>query len=272
MVTLSTSMSESHYLIRFDDICSTMNWAVWDAIECQLIRHSIRPILAVVPDNRDPKLFVDSPRADFWERVRGWQQAGYTIALHGYQHRYVNSNAGLMRLTCQSEFAGLPRSKQEAKLRKGLEIFTKNGVRADAWVAPAHSFDHTTVALLAELGVTVISDGLWRWPYTDVSGITWVPQQLWDFSLRPAGIWTVCYHHNNWTSRKVEAFGKNLETYAPKITDLVTVSHSFAKRRANWSDHWFAFLEWTWNHYMMPTRSRYREIINQIKATFKVSS
>ena len=87
---MSIDPSECRYLIRFDDICPTMNWAGWDAIESLLMRHSIRPILAVVPDNRDPKLIVDSPCADFWERVRKWQRAGYAIALHGYQHRYVN--------------------------------------------------------------------------------------------------------------------------------------------------------------------------------------
>src|SRR5262245_38354882 len=80
---MSTVMTESRYLIRFDDICSTMNWLVWDAIESQLIRYAVRPILAVVPDNRDPNLIVDPPRSDFWERVRRWQSRGYTIALHG---------------------------------------------------------------------------------------------------------------------------------------------------------------------------------------------
>ena len=161
---MSTDSADGRYLIRFDDICPTMNWTVWDVIESHLVRRSIRPILAVVPDNRDPKLIVDGARPDFWERVRSWQEAGYAIAAHGYQHRYVNKNAGLMRLNPQSEFAGLPRNAQEAKLRAGLEIFAKYGVRADAWVAPAHSFDRTTVDVLADLGVSVISDGLWPWP------------------------------------------------------------------------------------------------------------
>ena len=89
--SMSTDSADARYLIRFDDICSTMNWTVWDAIESQLIRHSIRPILAVVPDNHDPKLIVEVARADFWERVRSWQRAGYAIAMHGYEHRYVTT-------------------------------------------------------------------------------------------------------------------------------------------------------------------------------------
>jgi hypothetical protein len=267
---MSTDFSDTRYLVRFDDICPSMNWAVWDAIESQLIRHSVRPILAVVPNNRDPRLAVDSPRADFWERVRCWQRARYTIALHGYEHRYVNNNPGLMRLTYQSEFAGLSRNEQEAKLRMGLEIFAKYGVRVDAWAAPAHSFDRTTVAVLADLGVSVISDGLWPWPFTDDLGVTWVPQQLWNFAPKPAGIWTVCCHHNNWTPRKIEDFATNLEAYASTITDMATVIHTFSGRRATLTDQWTAMSDWTWNHYLMPGRIRYRRIANRIGFAGKI--
>ncbi|ULA68943.1 MAG: hypothetical protein LZF62_380131 [Nitrospira sp.] len=263
-------MTEARYLIRFDDICPTMNWAVWDAIEAHLIRYQIRPILAVVPDNREPSLIVNQPHPDFWERVRHWQSIGYTIGLHGYQHTYVNNNPGLMRLTYQSEFAGLPRCEQESKLRSGLAIFSRNGVRADAWVAPSHSFDRTTISLLAEFGISVISDGLWPWPFTDVRGVTWVPQQLWNFSQKPPGIWTVCYHHNKWTPHKIEEFGKNLATYATKITDAATVIRLFSGRRATLLDHWAAFFDWAWNHHLPPMRLLARRIVNRFSFNDKI--
>jgi predicted deacetylase len=269
---MSIVMTQSRYLIRFDDICSTMNWLVWDAIESHLIRHQVRPILAVVPDNRDSNLIVAPPRSDFWQRVRRWQSKGYIIAMHGYQHQYVNNSGGLMRLTYQSEFASLPRKDQEAKLRSGLAIFSAHGVHVDAWVAPSHSFDKTTVALLAEMGVSVISDGLWRWPFTDANGVVWVPQQLWNFSPKPAGVWTVCCHHNKWTVREIEDFAQNLEMYASKITDMKSVIHSFAGRRATLVDHWTAFREWTWNHYMIPNRVRYRRAVNRMKFPFRTST
>lgn len=264
MVSRFPIMTEARYLIRFDDICPTMNWEVWDAIEVHLIRSHVRPILAVVPDNQEPRLIIDPPRADFWSRVRRWQSMGYAIGLHGYQHTYVNNNAGLMRLTYQSEFAGLPRQQQETKLRKGLEIFSHHGVRADVWVAPSHSFDRTTVQVLAELGVSVISDGLWPWPFTDGHGVTWVPQQLWNFSEKPAGVWTICCHHNNWTACKTEEFGKHLETYASKITDMATVLQSFVGRRATVTDHWTACIDWTWNHYLLPSRVRARQLLSYL--------
>ncbi|HEU4950859.1 MAG TPA: DUF2334 domain-containing protein [Holophagaceae bacterium] len=256
-------MADARYILRFDDICPTMNWEVWEAIEALLDRHGVRPILAVVPDNQDPKLQVDAPRADFWERVRGWQAKGYTIALHGYQHRYINRNPGIMGLTRQSEFAGLPRAEQEAKLRAGLAIFEAEGVRADAWVAPSHSFDKVTVALLAELGVPVISDGLWPRPFTSGEGLLWIPQQLWGFRPRPAGIWTVCNHHNGWSSRRLAQFAADLEAYGPRMTDAATAAREYQGRRLSLGDRWQALREFIWTHRVVgplwDARRRFRE-------------
>ncbi len=213
-------MVQSRYLLRFDDICPTMNWVVWNAVEAQLIRLNIRPILAVVPDNRDPALMVDLPRTDFWDRVRQWQALGWAIALHGYQHVYVNKDPGLMRLTPQSEFAGLSYQEQEDKLKKGLAIFAEHGVRVDAWVAPSHSFDWVTVAILKALGIRIISDGLAFSPYRDSSGLTWVPQQFASMRPMPFGVWTFCYHPNNLSPRALTQFQRRMEQLAPRMISL----------------------------------------------------
>ena len=49
-------MTHATYLVRFDDICPTMNWEAWEQVENVLVSEGIRPILAVVPDNRDENL------------------------------------------------------------------------------------------------------------------------------------------------------------------------------------------------------------------------
>ncbi len=240
-------MPDPRYILRFDDICPSMNWDVWEALEAQMIHHQVRPILAVVPENRDPKLIVGPSRPDFWDRVRGWQSRGWTIALHGYQHVYVNQNPGLMGLTHQSEFAGLTREVQAQKLRSGLAIFAAQGVRAEAWVAPSHSFDRTTVELLAEFGIPVISDGLWSWPFSDQDGITWIPQQLWGFKSKSTGIWTVCNHHNGWDDRRLAGFRTMLELHAAEMTDVPSIARLFGNRpqtllnraSASWRFLWF---------------------------------
>lgn len=142
-----------------------MNWRVWAEIESVLIQFQLKPILAVVPDNRDPGLQVDAPAADFWERVRAWQGRGWTIALHGFQHRYVSRSAGLVATRKKSEFAGLLAGEQREKLHRGAEIFARESITPRVWIAPGNTFDATTVALLPEVGIRIICDGYFRFPY-----------------------------------------------------------------------------------------------------------
>jgi len=198
----------ARYLVRFDDICPTMNWSNWDEMEQILVETGIRPILAVVPDNRDPKLMQDPPEPAFWDRVRAWQARGWTIALHGYQHTYINAEPGLLGLNRQSEFAGLGYEEQLGKLRNGLAVFAREGVRVDAWVAPSHSFDWVTVAALEAVGIRTVSDGMGLAPFRDPLGSIWVPQQFANLRPMPFGIWTFCYHLDSFTASDLAAFRK----------------------------------------------------------------
>jgi peptidoglycan/xylan/chitin deacetylase (PgdA/CDA1 family) len=197
-----------------------MDWSIWDALEPLLIEHGIRPILGVVPDNRDPKLMVAPPASDFWDRVRGWQTRGWAIGLHGYQHKYVNAEPGILRLNRQSEFAGLGFDEQYEKLRLGLAIFSGEGVRADVWIAPAHSFDWVTVSALNALGLRLISDGFAFSPYHDSQGTTWVPQQFASMRVMPMGVWTFCCHPNQLSPEGFLKFKRSLERLGPGMISL----------------------------------------------------
>lgn len=228
---LSSHFMRAKYLIRFDDVCPTMNWETWAAIEKILLEFKIQPMLAVVPDNQDPHLQVAPARPDFWEQVRRWQSLGWTIGLHGYQHRYVTTDAGIIGLNRYSEFAGLPASEQEAKLEKGLAIFSRERVRAEVWIAPAHSFDAATVAGLKKLHVNFINDGFFVFPHCETNGMLWVPQQLWGFRRMPCGVWTVCYHHNEWTENEIVQFRHDLQKYKNAIVGFNDAINSVPPRR-----------------------------------------
>jgi predicted deacetylase len=226
----------ARYLIRFDDICPTMNWAMWSKIEPVLVEQQIRPLLAVIPDNRDEKLYFAPPGSFFWERVRAWQARGWSIGLHGYQHRFVTEEPGIVRIQRRSEFAGVPRADQDEKLVRAIEIFQSHGVQPQVWIAPAHSFDWETVSALQELGITTISDGLALAPHTDSCGRLWVPQQLWKFRWRPFGVWTVCYHHNVWQGQQFARFLREVAAYRGAITDLAEVSARYGGRKQTMLD------------------------------------
>lgn len=233
-----------------------MNWEVWSRIEIVLDRFDIRPILAVVPDNHDQNLMVASVEPNFWGKVRQWQEKGYGIALHGYQHEYVNNNAGIMGLTRKSEFAGLPYAAQLEKLEKAIAIFNKHKIRPDAWIAPSHSFDRATLMALDKVGLRTISDGLWPFPFTDKNGLFWVPQQLWGFRDKPSGVWTVCLHHNNWEEERISKFESDIALYANRITNLSAVHAHFANRRQTMKDKLVALVDFIWNHRLINLRHK----------------
>jgi predicted deacetylase len=204
------------YLVRIDDVCPTMNWSVWDRVERILTEGNVRPILAVVPDNRDPKLKVSPPRADFWDLVREWQGKGWTVGWHGYQHVYDSSDAGLVGINRRSEFSGVAKDVQLTRLRAARDIFLSNRVRPDLWVAPAHSFDRNTVELLQEFGVAVLSDGFFMRPVVSL-GSLWIPQQLWRFRPMPSGVWTVCFHINGWGDSDVSQLERDIGRFSSKL-------------------------------------------------------
>jgi peptidoglycan/xylan/chitin deacetylase (PgdA/CDA1 family) len=230
-------MPGARYILRFDDICPTMNWAVWNQVERLLTAHSIRPVLAVVPDNRDPHLQVSAAEPRFWEKVREWQRSrGWTIALHGYQHKYVTRNPGMLGRNAYSEFAGLTEQEQERKIAGGLAIFKRENVTADAWVAPAHSFDETTLRVLSKHGITRISDGYALRPFRDSANRVWAPQQIGRFVDMPAGVMTVCMHCNGWTKADLREFAANLDRFEGRFTDFETAVREGEQRGESWAD------------------------------------
>ncbi len=207
------------YIMRLDDACPTMDWNAFSRFEAAMDRHGVKPLVAVIPDNQDPAFHIDPPAPDFWHRVRAWQAKGWAIGLHGYQHRYESTEAGILGLSPKSEFSGLPYEAQFEKLRRALEIFGREEVRVDAWVAPSHSFDWTTVAALDALGIRAFSDGLALRPYRDDRGNIWVPQQFALLRAMPWGTWTSCYHLDDFETETFwETFERRLQALAPRMS------------------------------------------------------
>jgi predicted deacetylase len=218
------------YLVRFDDICPTMNWTVWAKIDEILTVEIVKPILSVIPDNKRRTLFIEEENPQFWDYIREKQKQGWSIGLHGYQHVPITRNPGILKLSPHSEFAGLPEEEQETKISKAIEIFKANGVKPDLWVAPWHSFDRITIKALKRHGITIISDGFSIYPYVD-DGMLWVPRQLSSFRKRLFGVYTVCFHHNSWTKKDLSTFKGDVKRYRAWIADLKTVISLYSSRR-----------------------------------------
>lgn len=217
---------EPAYIIRLDDACPTSNLEKWDCIEALLDRYEIRPIVAVIPNNKDNELLsryvFDN---QFWSRVHRWENKGWLIALHGYAHEFKTKKRGIVPLNAYSEFAGVPISIQREKIKKGYNILLENGIKPKIWVAPAHSFDKNTLKVLHdETEIRIISDGLAMYPYNQY-GFFWIPQQLWSFQKREQGVWTVCLHPDTIKIEEInllsESILNNFDLFNFKATDLI---------------------------------------------------
>ena len=156
----------SKILVRFDDICPTMNWTQWYKAKNLLDSISAKALIGVIPNCKDPDLLIDEPFEGFWEYIRLLEKEGFKIAMHGYEHVFDIQSSGIVTPQKHSEFAGHPYEVQYDKIRKGKEILLTHGIETDIFFAPAHSYDDNTLKALCANGFKYISDGYSSKPYT----------------------------------------------------------------------------------------------------------
>lgn len=186
--------------VRLDDVTADMDWESFLGFKGLADRFGIRPLIGVVPDNRDGNLEWGAAREDFWEFVRGLQQEGWSVALHGYQHLYSTGKGGIFPLNCFSEFAGVSLEGQKEMLEKGVEIFKAHGIVTDIFMAPGHSYDRNTLRALKELGFSFITDGFGSRPYRFM-GLTFLPIAFHGSrDIRKKYGYTTLVYHLNGTS------------------------------------------------------------------------
>ena len=208
------------YIIRLDDACPTMDKKKWGIMEKLLDGYKIKPIVAVVPDNKDKKLMTDEADDGFWNKVKKWQTKEWEIALHGYEHQYVTEAPSIVPINNYSEFAGVSLEKQRQKIKEGVAIFKKHNIKTRVWVAPAHSFDENTIdALKSESDITIISDGIAFSPYWE-HGMHWVPQQLWKFREMFFGTWTACFHPDTMSEKEFVRLKSFLDKNSSKFVAM----------------------------------------------------
>lgn len=158
--------------VRLDDITPDMDWERFFKFKALLDQYQVKPLIGVVPDNRDENLIKirqgrvekDIPK-DFWAYLRDLGSQGWTIAMHGYQHIYTTKKGGIFPLNNFSEFAGVPFEKQKEMLMAGKRLLSQKKIETDLFMAPAHSYDRNTLRALKETGFKALTDGFGDLPY-----------------------------------------------------------------------------------------------------------
>lgn len=206
------------YIYRMDDIAPGMNWDwFWRYINL-FSEHQVKPILGIVPDNKDPILCCGGKRQDFWQVMRDLQCDGVVeFAQHGYRHLYVTNKEGILKkkygFRPQSEFVGLPYDEQYRKVKAGQDILKREGIFTDVWMAPSNSFDAVTLKVLVDLGFNAVTDGIALYPFK-LGGLTLIPQQCWTPTHFFFGIATVSLHTNHSDEQLYKRVEKHLKSKA----------------------------------------------------------
>ena len=182
-------------VVRLEDICPTMDMDKFNKFRAFFDETGIKPLLCVVPDNKDPKLVKGTYNQDFWELVRELKNNGYSIAMHGTHHLSTGKSIGLISGDVPTEYAGLSYDSQLKKLREGKHALSQLDLDTEVFAAPNHSYDRETLKACSKLGLRYISDGMSKNPYM-LEGVKCIPVSP-SWRHHKSGLLTMCIYTNN---------------------------------------------------------------------------
>ena len=214
-------------LIRLDDIAENMNWDLMEKSELLFEEYGIKPILGVIPNNKDNELLSYSKKNNFWEQVRNWRDKGWEIAMHGYTHVYdkICKNEDYFNYGGGSEFCGNTLETQISRIKNGLQKFKNEKIKIRSFFAPNHTYDKNTFIALKNFRINEVIDGYGLMPYIE-NDIKFIPQLFYKVFALPFGIQTLQIHLNYWEQKDFDNFEKFIKKHSNKI---ITYDQAIAK-------------------------------------------
>lgn len=206
--------------IRLDDITPDMDWSKFKRVRAILDKYEVKPLIGVVPDNKDVKLHKEEARLDFWEIIKELEVNKWCISLHGYNHCYTEKKGGLFPLNRQSEFAGLPLDGQIEIIKSGDDILKENGIITNIFMAPSHTYDSNTLKALKICGYRYITDGYAKRPYIRL-GVVFFPISFSRYISfkKKSGYTTFVYHLNEMSEEEIDFFEEFIVNNRDKVID-----------------------------------------------------
>tara|TARA_Y100001970_G_scaffold283311_1_gene398121 strand:+ start:372 stop:1145 length:774 start_codon:yes stop_codon:yes gene_type:complete len=200
-------------LIRLDDIAENMNWDLMEKSEILFDKYRIKPVLGVIPNNKDNELLSYPRKNNFWELVRNWRDKGWQIAMHGYTHIYdrETKKKDYFGYGGKTEFCGHSLKVQTEKIIAGLKKFENEKIEIKSFFAPNHTYDQNTFEALKSSGINEVIDGYGLMPYEE-NEIKFIPQLFYKIYALPFGIQATQIHLNYWNKQDFN----NFETFVEK--------------------------------------------------------
>lgn len=217
------------YIIRLDDASTNMNIEKWEKIEKILDKYNIKPIVGIIPENKDESLLKYEYNDNFWNIAKQWENKGWTIAMHGYQHKYNTTCGGINPIQNRSEFAGLSLEEQKEKIKNAYSILLRHDLNAKLFFAPSHTYDkNTLIALKSETPIRIISDSISNDIYYK-DDFYFIPQQSGKVRKLNFKIVTFCYHPNTMTDEDYLVLDKFISNNKSNFVSFDSLN--FTKRK-----------------------------------------
>ena len=220
-------------LLRMDDVAENMNWHIMNKIEILFDKYNIKPVIGVIPNNKDPELLKFPKEENFWEKIKTWQKKGWEISMHGYSHEYEieTKKKDFFKLGGKSEFFGKSLQDQIHKVRDGLEIFSSKKIFVRSFFAPNHTYDNNTFLALKKCGINIVIDGYGIGPYKE-DQLTFIPQLFYRLLALPFSYQTTQLHINSWNEKDYHYFEKYISKNQKKI---ITFNQILEKKSENFA-------------------------------------
>ena len=214
-------------LIRLDDIAENMNWDLMEKSELLFDEFKIKPVLGVIPVNKDEELLSYPRKNNFWDRVRKWRDKGWEISMHGFTHVYdkISKKEDYFNYGGDSEFCGHSLEVQFSRIKNGLNKFNDENIKIKSFFAPNHTFDKNTLLALKKCGINEVIDGYGLMPYEE-NKINFIPQLFYKIIKLPFGIQSLQIHLNYLNQKDFDNFKNFIEKNSKKI---ITYNQAISK-------------------------------------------
>jgi predicted deacetylase len=205
-------------LIRIDDVAENMKWGFMNRCESLFEKYNIKPLLGVIPKNKDKEFLSYPVNPNFWNKIREWQSKSWEISMHGFTHVYdqETNKKDFFGYGGRSEFFGHDYRTQLSRITKGLEKFKEEKINIRSFFAPNHTYDENTFAALKESGIKNVMDGYGLIPYTR-NDLNFFPQLFYKEIFLPFGIQSTQIHLNYWRENDYVNFENFIKKNYKKI-------------------------------------------------------
>jgi len=240
----------ARYIIRLDDACPQMDIVKWTKMEEILDKYGIKPIVGVIPDNKDP-MFSYGDDGMFWDKCLMWQNKSWTLAIHGLNHFLSKHKAGgyfQKSHSVKSEWAGLPEEKQYEMLKSGMDILKQKNLKPTCFFAPCHTYDINTVRAIQKYNreheTLYISDGYALRPY--YKNNIWFLPSLFDapHKMIGNGYYTFVFHPNNMNESSFEKLEEFINSNVDKFVNADDVMANYLNQKGKGQGGIGHLLEW----------------------------